>query len=119
MTSPFELWIEAEQWPAGEWDPADDVTDAVVTLADGTRWLASFCAFGHLPTLRQRCAESGENLAGRYLWASELILVEDTSRPTLEAVVRDLLTRGDLASAFGRMEEDAEGQDTGGEPPAR
>ena len=90
-----------------------------MTLADGSRWLASFCAFGHLATLRQRCAESGENLGGRYLWASELILVEDTSRPTLEAVVRDLLTRGDLPSAFGRMEEDGETGGTGDEPPAR
>jgi hypothetical protein len=106
VTDAFLLWIEAEEWPAGEWDPADDVTDAVVTLGDGSRWIASFCAFAHVATLRRRCAESGDNLAGRYLWASDLILVEDTGRPTLEAVVRDLLARGDLPSAFGRMEDD-------------
>jgi len=114
MTDAFLLWIEAEEWPAGEWDPADDVTDAVVTLADGSRWIASFCAFAHLATLRRRCVESGDNLGGRYLWASDLILVEDTARSTLEAVVRDLLTRGDLPSAFGRLEDDDAGEDAAG-----
>ena len=109
MTLPFTLWIEAEQGPLADWDPADDVTDVVVTLPDGSRWIAACCAFGHLPTLRRRCAESGENLGGRYLWASDPILVEDTSRGTIEAVVRDLIERGDLASALGRMEEGGEG----------
>jgi hypothetical protein len=111
VNTPFLLWIEAEELPAGEWDPADSVTDAVVTLADGSRWIAACCAFAHLAFLRQACAESGENLGGRYLWASDLILVEDTSRATLEAVVRDLLARGDLPSAFGRLEEEEPEED--------
>ena len=108
---PFQLWLEAEEWPAGEWDPADSVTDVVMTLADGTRLVASFCAFAHLGTLRRNCAESGECLGGRYLWGSDLVLVEDTSRDTVEAVVRDLIARGDLESAFSRVEEnDGEGE---------
>jgi hypothetical protein len=107
----FLLRLEAEEWPAGEWDPADSVTDAIVTLADGSRWIAACCAFAHLATLRATCAETGENLGGRYLWASDLILVEDTRRATIEAVVRDLIARGDFASAFGQLEEDGEGEE--------
>lgn len=103
---PFQLWIEAEEWPPGEWAPADAVTDALVTLADGSRWVASCCSFAHLDTLRRNCAESGENLDGKYLWASDLILVDDTSRASLEAVVRDLLARGELENAFSVVEED-------------
>ena len=99
------LWIEAEQWGAGEWSPADDATEAVVTLADGSRWVATFCAFQHVAALRANCAESGECLGGRYLWASDLILIDDTSRASIETVVRDLLQRGDLPSAFSPMEE--------------
>ena len=38
----FLLWIEAEEWPAAEWDPADSVTDAIVTLGDGARWIAAW-----------------------------------------------------------------------------
>ena len=104
----FLLRLEAEEWPAGEWDPADSVTDAVVTLADGSRWIAACCSFAHLATLRATCAETGENLGGRYLYASDLILVDDTRRETIEAVVRDLVARGELASAFGELEPEGE-----------
>lgn len=109
----FDLWIEAEEWPAGEWNPADAVTDAVVTLADGSRWIATFCAFGHVDSLRRNCADSGENLGGRYLWASDLILVDDTARATLEAVVADLIAAGDVPSAFSPHGEDGDGDADG------
>jgi hypothetical protein len=99
----FELWIEAEEWPDGEWTPSDSVTDAVVTLGDGTRWIATFCAFAHLDTLRATCRATGENLGGRYLWASDLILVDDTSRETIAAVVADVVAAGDVPSAFSEM----------------
>jgi hypothetical protein len=112
--SPFQLWIEAEEWAPGEWDPSDDVTDAVVTLADGTRWVASFCTFAHLATPRANCAASGECLGGKYLWASDLILVDDTSRPSLEAVVRDLLAHGELRSAFSEADDDDDDEEDDG-----
>ena len=102
----FELWIEAEEWPAGEWDPADSVTDVVVTLDDGTRWIATFCAFAHLATLRTACRETGENLSGKYLWASDLILVDDTSRESVAAVVADLIASGDVPSAFSELTDE-------------
>jgi hypothetical protein len=101
----FELWIEAEDWPAGEWEPADAVTDVVVTLDDGTRWIATFCAFGHVETLRRNCVATGENLGGRYLWASDLILVDDTSRASIAEVVADIVSAGDLPSAFSELSE--------------
>jgi hypothetical protein len=105
----FELWIEAESWPDGEWAPADSVTDVVVTLGDGTRWVATFCAFGHLDTLRATCRSTGENLGGRYLWASDLVLVEDTSRETIADVVADIVAAGDVPSAFSELTDDDDG----------
>lgn len=107
MTDGFELWIEAEEWAPGQWTPDDDVTDAVVSLPDGTRWVATFCAFAHVARLRANCAESGECLGGRYLWASDLILVDSTARASIQAVVRDLLASGDLPSAFSETDESA------------
>ena len=101
----FELWIEAEEWPAGEWRPDDAVTDVVVTLGDGSRWVATFCTFAHLDTLRQTCVTTGENLGGKYLWASDLILVDDSSRASIEEVVRDLIAAGDIPSAFSSVED--------------
>jgi len=111
----LDLWIEAEQWPAGEWQPDDAVTDVVATLADGSRWIATFCTFSHLDTLRRTCAATGENLGGRYLWASDLILVEDTGRASVEAVVRDLIAAGDVPSAFSPMDDAPPGSDHGAE----
>jgi hypothetical protein len=99
-----ELWIEAEHWAPGLWQPVDDVTDAIVTLVDGTRWIATFCAFAHILTLRQNCADNGECLGGKYLWASDLILIDDTSRPSIEAAVQDLLRTGEFRSAFRECE---------------
>jgi hypothetical protein len=107
MSAPsFELWIEAEEWPTGEWQPDDAVTDAVVTLDDGTRWIATFCTFAHLETLRRACAATGENLGGKYLWASDLILIDDTSRESLTAAVADIVAAGDLPSAFSELDDE-------------
>ena len=97
---PYTLWIEAEEWPAGEWTPDDDATDVVVTFADGARWVATFVAYAHVATLVARNRESGDNLGGRYLWASDLVLVDTTARATVEAVVDDLLRDGGFESAF-------------------
>ena len=104
----FEVWIEAEEWAPGQWTPRDDVTDAIVTLADGTRWVATFCAFDHVSGLRGNCAQNGECLNGKYLWASDLILIDDTSRASIEAAVRDLLASGELRSAFSKCEADSD-----------
>ena len=109
--SDYSLWIEAEHWAPGAWNPGDDVTDATVTLADGTRWVATFCAFAHVETLRANCAASGENLGGKYLWATDLILVDSTSRQSIDAVVRDLLAAGMLQSAFSEVADGGEGVD--------
>jgi hypothetical protein len=102
----FQLWIEAEHRAPGEWEPDDDVTDAIVTLADGTRWVATLCAFAHVATLRANCVSSGECLGGKYLWASDLILIDDTSRSSIETVIRDLLAVGDFQSAFSEVAPD-------------
>ena len=102
----YAVWIEAEEWGEGEWDPEDEASDVVVTRADGERWIASFVAYGHVATLVARNRESGECLAGTYLWASDLILVERIARPTIEAVVADLLRDGGFESAFTRYEEE-------------
>jgi len=101
----YSIWIEAEEWGEGAWDPSDEASDVVVTFGDGRRWVASFVAYGHVATLVARNRESGENLAGRYLWASDLILVDAVTRDSVEAVVADLLRDGGFDSAFSEYGE--------------
>jgi hypothetical protein len=105
----YTVWIGAEQWAPGQWIPDDDLTDAVVTFSDGSRWVATFCAFRHVETLRRKFAGDGEYLGGKYVWLSDLILVDNTSRASLEAVIKDLLASGEFQSAFDQapVENDA------------
>jgi hypothetical protein len=103
---PFLLWIEAEEWPAGQWTPDDDVTEVVVTLPDGTRWIGSCCAFGHLATLRRTAPRPARTWAAAT--CGRRISCWSRTRPgaTLEAVVRDLLARNELGTAFSELEAD-------------
>ena len=34
----YTIWIEAELWAPGQWNPVDDTTDVIVTFADRSRW---------------------------------------------------------------------------------
>ena len=102
----LQVWIEAEEWAPGEWQPVNDVTDAIVTLPDGSRWVGTFFAFDYVAQLRDNCAASGECLGGKYLWASDLVLVDDTSRESIETVIRDLLASGELRSALSEVATD-------------
>ena len=100
-SAPLSVWIEAEEW-GDPWDPRDEASDVLVTLPDGSRWIATFVAYDHVPTLVQRNRESGECLAGTYLWATDLVLVQEITRATIEAVVADLVRDGGFESAFTR-----------------
>jgi hypothetical protein len=102
----FSVWISAEHWAPGQWQPDNDAVDVQVTLVDGTRWVATFCAYKYVDTLRTQFASDGECLGGRYLWIADLVLVEDTSRGTIEAVVQDLLRSGEFEGAFDRCPPD-------------
>ena len=98
----FSVWISAEEWAPREWQPANDATDVVVTLPDGTRWTATFCSYRYVETLRAKYASDGKCLGGRYQWMANMVLVEDTSRATTEAVIQDLLGTGEFPSAFSK-----------------
>lgn len=100
------IWISAELWPEGEWDPDDSIVDVDVTLADGSRWTATVCSFRHVQTLVSTWSKSGECLAGRYLWAKNLILVADTSRTTIEDTMKDLIKNDEFESALEKTDVD-------------
>jgi len=96
----FDLWISAEHWVKGQWNPTDDIVDIRATLQDGTGWVASVCSYKHVETLRSKWSASGDCLKGQYVWAANLILAIDTSRPTIEAMLKDLLVTGEFKNAL-------------------
>jgi hypothetical protein len=96
----YDIWIEAEHWVPGEWNPTNDNTDVIVTFSDKSRWVASFFTYSNVETLRQMHAASGECLGGKYFWSSDMILIDDTSRKSIETVIEDLIRTDDFRYVF-------------------
>ncbi|QQS39818.1 MAG: hypothetical protein IPM63_10555 [Acidobacteriota bacterium] len=97
-----EIWLECEIWVNG-WDTEDDNSDVIVTLEDGSRWLATFFTFSNIVSLRDEHALSGECLSGGYFWASDMILIDKLTRDRVEKVIKDQIATGDFEIAFERM----------------
>ena len=81
------IWIEAEEWAPGQWTPDDDNTDVVVTLSDGSKWVASFFSYKNICSLSKNNRETGECLSGKYFWASDMILADEVSRERIEEIL--------------------------------
>lgn len=100
--SEMQIWIESEHVSATP-GSTDDNADVVVTLDDASRWAATFITYRNVETLQKKHAETGECLAGRYLWATNLIVIDEISRPAIEAVVADLRSTQEFESAFQKL----------------
>ena len=87
------------------WDPADDNVDVEVTLADGVRFGATFFTVKNVETLFRKNRETGECGGGIYLWATNMILVEELTMEVLEKAVQDLMDSEEFYSAFCRFSE--------------
>lgn len=85
------IWIEAEEWASGEWNPGDGNTDVKVTLGDGSTWVATFLSYKNISSLVEKNRKTGECLSGRYFWASNMILADRVSRERIEEIVTYLV----------------------------
>ena len=98
----YSIGLEAESWAPGGWNHADDNSDVTVTFENGERWVATFVTYQNVLSLAANHRQTGECLAGRYLTISDMILVEELTRPLIEEVVADLIAQGDFENAFRR-----------------
>jgi hypothetical protein len=108
----YTVWIEAEEWEPGHWNPSDDNTDVIVTFAGGSRWVASFFSYANIAALTAKNRETGECLSGKFFWASDMLLVDEVSRERIEEVIGHLLKECKFERIFTRL-PDAEDADTG------
>ena len=108
MGADYTIWIEAEVWVPGSWDPVDTNSSVTVAFADGSRWYALFLAYANVATLREKNRRTGESLHGRYFRADRMILADDVSRDRSEEVVAHLIATGEFGSAFERLASAAE-----------
>ena len=96
----YAIWIEAEEWEAGQWDPANCNSDVLVIFSNGTAWAAKFFTYRNVATLSENNRRSGKCLQGGYFWASNMILIDELTRARVEAVVSELLANHEFELVF-------------------
>jgi hypothetical protein len=96
----YYIWIEAEQWSPGEWNPMDCNSDVMVSFREGAEWTATFFTYKNISTLVEKNRLSGECLQGSYFWATDMILVDEISRERIAQVVKHLIEAGEFESIF-------------------
>lgn len=101
-----KIWIEAEEWTEGHWNHENDNTDVIVTLTNGERYVGSFFTYTNIQELTSKNERTDENLNGKYLWSSDMILIDKCSRQDIEQAINELLKQDDLTSVFTKIEED-------------
>jgi hypothetical protein len=99
MAKDFHLRVVGTQL----WDPAGDNVDVEVTLGNGSRFGATFFTVNNVERLFQRNRETGECASGIYLWAANMILVQELTMEVMEKTVADLLDNEEFYSAFSRF----------------
>jgi hypothetical protein len=102
----YTIWIEAEEWAAGEWTPIDDNSDAIVTFENGERWVGTFFSYQNILSLAEKNRHTGECLNGKYLAATDMILVDEVSRQRIEEVTIELIRDKTFDVYFSRCEDD-------------
>ena len=103
MKKNYTVWIEAEEWKPGEWDPENDNTDVCVTFADGSRWIATFFTYSNIGKLVEKYRRTGECNHGKYFWATDMILVDRVSRDRIEEIIQYLIDHEEFENVFSRV----------------
>lgn len=95
----FELLVLS----VSEWDPIDDNVDVEVKFSDGSRFTATFFTVENIRSLFAKNKSTGECSKGKYLWATEMILVERLDRETMEDTITGLIRDGEFEDAFTKV----------------
>ncbi|MDF2664107.1 MAG: hypothetical protein K0Q94_6898 [Paenibacillus sp.] len=96
----YTIWIEAEEWAAGQWDIFDSNTDVIVKFGDGSQWTVTIYTYKNIMTLSEKNKNTGEQLGGKYFWGKDMLLVEECSRECIEEIIRHVMEEGEFQSIF-------------------
>jgi hypothetical protein len=95
------IWIESEEYGANlNGNSMDDNSDVVVAFEDGNTYIATFFTYDNIQTLRRRYSQTGECLSGQYFWASDMVLIDQISRESIQQVINHLLETGEFSQIF-------------------
>lgn len=90
---------------AGEPPDLRGFVDVELRSFDGRHFLATFGTLADVGNAMTRWRQTGECLGGRYLFVSDLVIVDTADVATIVAAVDDLLTTRELAAAFEEVKD--------------
>lgn len=106
MTGIKEIYISAENRAEGEWNYEDDNVDVLVTFNNGKIYMATFFTYANIEHLRRKNNNTGECLSGKYFWASDMVLIDNCSRQSIEEVIKYLLDEDEFYDIFNEIESE-------------
>ena len=80
-----------------------DVSDIVVSLTNGRKYVAVFVSYERLSTIWQKHQLSGAYLSGTYYWMKNMVLVKNCKMKTVRKVVEYLLDEGMFWETFEEL----------------
>ncbi len=95
MSIPFSFRVLGSQ----TWDIDDDNVDIEIEVNGMVRYSATFVTPQNITSLFAKNRLTGECAAGTYLWAANMIIVQDLQMETIRQTIEDLLRSGELGSA--------------------
>lgn len=100
----ISVWIGSEVFGpvVGGIAVTDDNTDVRVAFNNGASYVATFFTYENIASLRKKNAATGECLAGKYFWASDMILIDRIERSSILQVIDALLADGSFESIFAK-----------------
>jgi len=97
------IHLTAQNGDNENFDPKKGNTDVILSLEDGTKYIASFFAYENIDELRIQHQFNGDFLHGSYFWNKNMILVEECSLEFIEPVVQDMIDEGNFLEAFREL----------------
>ena len=84
-------------FPTGLTEPTkDDNAEVRIELADGRAYSVTFFTLANLETLMARWGRTGECANGLYVWATNMIVVQEITHAVINRVAQDLVETGDI-----------------------
>ena len=77
---------------------ADDNVDVRIELTDGRAFSVTFFTVSNLVTLVARWGKTGECANGLYVWAKNMIVVQEISQTVIRKVIQDLVETDEIES---------------------
>jgi hypothetical protein len=84
-------------------DPIDGNVDLEVRFDDGSRYAATCFTLNNLRSLFEKNQRTGECKGGLYLWAKDMVILNELSEAIIAETVAALIAQGEFENAFSKV----------------